>query len=132
LTNRQLLGATLTSVYWTTSPEENYSRYFITTDEGDCFEVTVGGLKACQLPEHASRSLEAEFREVLRKAKIADVRTDDQTDLAILLDTGHLIVRCGTFDGENTGNNFYLQDPAESAEWSDDFHKLRQVLEILE
>lgn len=124
---RPLVGLTVRGVYRTNSDFKNYARYFITTDDGSCFEVKVGGFELCRLPAGAHRSLETDFRDILGKSKIKDIRTDDQTDLAILLDSGHLMLMGGTFNGVDTGNNFYLESPAEAAEGSAGFSELRQV-----
>jgi len=130
MTIKQLAGLTVMGVYWTYSDFKNYARYFITTDDGSCFEVKVEGFELCKLPAGANRSLEVDFRDILGKSKIKDIRTDDQTDLAILLDSGHIMLMGGTFNGVDTGNNFFLESPTEAAEWSARFSELRQVTQI--
>jgi len=123
----QLPGLTIAGVYWTPSSEKNYARYLVTTTDRNCFEVTVAGLRPCTLPTHANTSLQAEFHEIIGKTKIKEVRTDDQTDLYILLDSGHLMALGGTFNGVDTGNTFFMETPAEAAQWVDRYLKLRLV-----
>lgn len=117
----------ITSIYWAPTAEKKaYSRYFVTLHGGGCLEVTVHGLKPCKLPAY-SHNMNNEFIDILNKAKIHEVRTDERTDVAILLDSGHIMLLTSTFDGNEPGNNFFLQSPSDAAEWKQEFQQMRRL-----
>ena len=120
------IGGRIVGVEWAPSTSPGIARYFLRLDSDRVFEVGRDFVVEAALPAEA-RDWSSEIAPILGKAAIEEIRTDDQTDLAIRLESGHMLLFCGTYDGTTAGNNFCLQSPSDAAEWNDEFLEMRRL-----
>ena len=126
MTGPILVGGRIVGVAWAPSKTPGYARYFLRLDSGRAFEIGRDFAVEAAIPADA-KDWSSGFAPILGKAAIEEIRTDDQSDLAIRLESGHMLVLFGTYDGTNVGNNFSLQSPSEAAEWNDEFQEMRRL-----
>jgi hypothetical protein len=103
-----------------------YGRYFIGTENGWIFEVTCQGIAPRATFPEESVDCSIEFTPIFGR-QVVEMRSDDLSDLAILVETGHVLLLTSTFNGSEPGNNFYLQEPEEAAEWKEELKQMRTV-----
>ena len=113
-----MIGQSITGVFWIPDAihRGGFATYFVLLGSGESYEVRQNGINAATLPANTT-PLPA-FKPILGGPGVAGVCASPQGDhLVIQLLSDQLLHCFETFDGEEPGNNFTLENPPHEEDW---------------